>query len=621
MTSSTPLSAILVALASQPATWISAARTQPVAVACALLGTILMLWRTVGGVPDMLELVTIIALMTCGIGFFAALAMDWGLKRQGWWPKPARNFGSAVVIVVAGATLFAIPDHEDARLFPYIYWQAGAILMALYYALRPPKEAPEEQAPLVGWYAGQRVLLSAATGWALATLLAGGVSVALFACEELLGLDVGVTVFEVVWILAYGIVWPMTFLTGATQAMPDEDHERAPVPERTPRWIAVVVNWALIPLALLYMAILYVYLVQLVLGVAGDFGSVAALNAAYLAFGVGAYVAALPLATQGSTVARLYRRIFPWTMPLPLLALAWSVWIRLFAYGMTEARALLVIAVIWLVLLSLAWLLKGNRAGPATPVGLLGILLVLGAQGPWGAPELSLLSQERALRGLLDQHGMLEDGRAVPAEGEVPRADQKRIAHLLTYFHERGTNYRIAELFPLEITTAPERIKALELSVAAAVVPLGHSLVAYAGGTPDVMPVRGYDVVATVYLDARDTSADPVADIATVRMDGTGVVVAPADGAEGAPVRLDLAPMVAAAFDRLADAAEGADPDASRYQSVTVEQATLTAEAEASDAGFGARLLVSSLQILHDGAPESATLESVQGELLVKQAE
>jgi len=463
MTRSTPISTLFVALASQPSTWISAARAVPVAVGCALLGTLLMTWMNLG-VPDILALVVTIAAMTCGIGFFAALAVDWGLQRQGWWPRPARNFASLVFMGVAGGTLFAIPDHEEARLYPYIYWQAGAILMALYYALRPPKDTPEEKASLICWYAGQRVLMSGLTGWAFATLLAGGVSAALVACEELLGLPVSGTLYAQVWILAYGIVWPMVFLVGATQAMPGEDYERPPVPEQVPRWIAVVVNWALIPLALLYMAILYVYLVQSVLGVATEWGSVAALTAAYMAFGVGAHMAALPLAAQGSMVASLYRRVFPWTIPLPLLALAWSVWVRLFAYGLTEPRALLVIAVVWLALLSVIWLLKGAKAGPATPVGLLGVLLVMSAHGPWGAPELSFLSQERALRGLLAQHEMIKDGQAIPAPGEVSDEDQERLAHLLAYFNDRGANYRIAELFPGGEVTADERAKALGLT-------------------------------------------------------------------------------------------------------------------------------------------------------------
>jgi len=462
MTSSTPLSALLVALASQPSTWISAARAVPVAVGCALLGTLLMTWMNVG-VPDSLALIVTIAAMTCGIGFFAALAVDWGLRRQGWWPRPARNFASLIFIGVAGGTLFALPDYPDARLYPYLFWQIGAVLMALYYALRPPADAPEDKAHLIGWYAGQRALMSAFTGWALATLLAGGVSAALVACEELLGLPVSGTLYMQVWILAYGIVWPMVFLVGATQALPEEDHERAPVPETTPRWIAVLVNWALIPLALIYMAILYVYLVQTVLGVATEWGSVAALTAAYMAFGVGAHMAALPLATQGSMVASLYRRVFPWTIPLPLLALAWSVWIRLLAYGMTEPRALLVIAVLWLTLLSVIWLLKGAKAGPATPVGVLGILLVMSAHGPWGAPELSFLSQERALRGLLAQHEMIKDGQALPAPEALSDEDQERLAHLLAYFNDRGANYRIAELFPGGEVTADERAEALGL--------------------------------------------------------------------------------------------------------------------------------------------------------------
>ncbi|KAA5604117.1 DUF4153 domain-containing protein [Roseospira marina] len=612
MNPSTPLAAIVVALASQPSTWIAAARTLPVAVACALVGTLLMSWKTVGGVPDVLELPTTIALMTCGIGFFSSLAVDWGLRRQGWWPRPARNVAAVVFILVAGGTLYAIPDHPEARLFPYLYWQIGAILMALYFALRPPKDAPEEKAQLIGWYAGARVLVSAAMGWGLATLLAGGVTVALFACEELLGLTVAGGAVEQVWILAYGIVWPMAFLVGTLQALPEEDHERAPVPERTPRWIAVLVGWALIPLALLYLAILYIYLIQWVLGFGTEWGSVAVLNAAYLAFGVAAHIAAMPLAMQGNVLARFYRRVFPWTIPLPLLALGWAVWVRLFAYGVTEARGLLVIAVVWLVLLSVAWLLRGAKAGPATPVGLLGILLVLGGHGPWGAPELSFLSQERALRSLLAEHGMLEDGRAVPADEAVPTEDQARMVHLLAYFNDRGANYRIAELFPNGAITAAERIEALELTVTSPSVRT-RTLQVTSLEDDRALDVADFDLVVPVHLMP---GRDPVTALSggiSARLEGTTLSLALPDAAT--PLALDLAPVVAAALE---DAGELGDDD---YRTVELPRAARTVEAaadpESDGGGWRARLIVESLPLAHDGAPESLAPRWLEGALLL----
>jgi len=96
----------------------------------------------------------------------------------------------------------------------------------------------------------------------------------------------------------------------------------------------------------------------------------------------------------------------------------------------------------------------------------LGILLVMSAHGPWGAPELSFLSQERALRGLLAQHDMIKDGQAIPApaSAEVSDEDQERLAHLLAYFNNRGANDRIAELFPGGEVTANERAEALGLT-------------------------------------------------------------------------------------------------------------------------------------------------------------
>ncbi|MBB4284470.1 DUF4153 domain-containing protein [Roseospira goensis] len=612
---SIPVSVLMSALANQPSTWLSAARGNPVAAACAVLGTLLLtVWNLADPAGALGHAVTI-GLMTSGIGFFAALAVNWGLRRGGAWAQPARMVWAVIIILVAGGTLFAIPDHPEARLWPYVFWQAGAVLMALYFALRPPKDAPVESAQIVGWYGGLRVLVSAGTTWLLATLLGGGVTVALFAVDEILGLSVSQDVFEEVWILAYGLVWPMSFLVGAQQALPEESHERPPVPERTPRWVGVTVGWALIPLALLYLAILYVYLIQVVLGVAVDWGSVAGLNAAYLAFGVATHVASLPLAVDGHRLARVYRRVFPWSVPLPLLALAWALWLRLAQYGMTEPRALLTLVVVWLVILLMVWLWRGATAGPATPVGLLAVLLVLGGNGPWGAPEVSMVSQERALRELLEQHGMLEDGRAVPADGAVPVEDQRRIAHLLSYFHDRGTNYRLAEMFSDEVITAEMRLEALEIDIMATRAPA--SLTVRPESDQAVVTVRGFDSLLPLSVhgqgastalsdgaDATDGADSAGAATPVVALDGPAVTVAPPQSET--VLRLDLSPVVERAFATTEARADGL---------VRLPADSLAVEATAD--GWRARLVPDGITVLHRGAVADVEVVSVTGVVLL----
>jgi len=619
MSSPVPVSSLLSALLQQPATWMHAAGRNPVAALCAVVGAILLsvdTWADPGG---LLGHGMIIVMMACGIGFFAALAIDWGMGRTKVWGAKARQFWSLIVIGVVFGTMYAIPDHPDARLFTYVFWQAGAILMALYYALRPPKEALPEQAQLIGWYGGQRVLLAALLSGVLATLLGGGVSIALFALDEILGIPVSGEVVAQVWILSLALVWPFTFMAMAGLAIPEEEHEREPIPERTPRWIAVTVGWAIIPLALLYLAILYVYIVQTLLGAGTDWGSMAGLNAAYLAFGVGAHIAALPLAIDGNRLARLYRRVFPWSVPIPLAALTWALGVRLFEYGMTEPRALLTIIVMWLLLLLLVWLVKGARAGPATPVGILGTLLALSGSGPWGAPELSFISQERALRGLLMEHDMItEEGKAVPAAETLPADTQRRIVHLLNYFGDRGANYRIHELFPMEATRPPARIEAMGLTKVGPAAALDRTLTVRASLPLQVLEVDGADVMmpVSVYgggaVRARTQAAGPY----RLRLEGSTLLVSTPQGGDDAPVRLDLTPMVETAFEARS---EGRD---SGLVQLPLEALTVTSQPAAGAGGWSARLLVSYAAIRHgadieDTTPGARVIGSVDGYLLL----
>ena len=558
--------------------------------------------------------------MTCGIGFFAALAMDWGMGRTKVWSPKARQVWVIIVMGVVLGTMYAIPDFPEARLFTYIFWQAGAVLMALYYALRPPKDALPEQAQLIGWYAGQRVILAAVLSGALATLLGAGITVALYALDEVLGVPVASEALAQVWIITHALVWPFTFLAAANQAIPEEDHERDPVPERTPRWIGVTVGWALIPLALLYLAILYAYIVQTVLGLGTDWGSMAALNAAYLAFGVGAHMAALPLAVDGNRLARLYRRIFPWSIPLPLAALCWALWVRLWDYGMTEPRAFLTIVVMWLTLLVVVWAVKGARAGPATPVGLLGILLALSGSGPWGAPELSFISQERALRGLLMEHDMItEDDKVTPAAESLPKDTQRRIVGLLNYFGDRGANYRIHEMFPEDATRPHLRIEAMGLDKIDASAGLDRHLSVRPDARNESLEITGYDVMVPVSVygggDSRPVSR--AAGAYTLTLAGPALEVTFTDQSDAEVLlRLDLTDLMDAALKERATKSDSA--------SVTLPTEALVIAGGAADgadaSGWRARLLVQMVSIRHaaDIEAEGGALPvSLTGDLLL----
>jgi len=622
MSSSVPVSSLVSALLNQPATWAQAAGRNPLAALCAVLGTILLTVDNLTGPTGLVGHGITIVEMTCGIGFFAALAIDWGMGRTKVWSPKARQFWVVIVMGVVFGTMYAIPDFEDARLFTYIFWQTGAVLMALYYALRPPKEALPEQAQLIGWYGGQRVVLAAVLSGALATLLGGGVTVALFALDEVLGLPIGNDALSQVWIITHALVWPFTFLAAANQAIPEEQHEREPVPERTPRWIGVTVGWALIPLALLYLAILYAYIVQTLLGMGTDWGSMAALNAAYLAFGVGAHMAALPLAVDGNRLARLYRRIFPWSIPLPLAALCWALWVRLWDYGMTEPRAFLTIVVMWLTLLLVVWAVKGARAGPATPVGILGTLLALSGSGPWGAPELSFISQERALRGLLMEHDMItEEGKVTPAEDPLPRETQRRIVHLLNYFGDRGANYRIHELFPVEATRPHLRIEAMGLDKVGPAATLDRHLSARPETQDESIEITGFDILVpvSVYGDARTEPVRHTRGAYTLALVGPALEVTFADQADSTvTVRLDLTDLIDAALAERAATSDSA--------SVSLPKDTLTVSGGEGDSdganadGWRARLLVDMISIRHaaDVEAEGGALPvSLSGDLLL----
>ncbi|MDP6953888.1 MAG: DUF4153 domain-containing protein, partial [Alphaproteobacteria bacterium] len=124
-------------------------------------------------------------------------------------------------------------------------------------------------------------------------------------------------------------------------------------------------------------------------------------------------------------------RHFPALLLVPIVLLAVAVWARVGEYGVTEARYLLILVLVWLVLIAAGFLTR--RAGLTWVPLSLAILLLIGSHGPQGAFAVSMGSQTTILKDLLQANDMLADGKATVATAPVSRQDRERIEAVLDY--------------------------------------------------------------------------------------------------------------------------------------------------------------------------------------------
>lgn len=182
--------------------------------------------------------------------------------------------------------------------------------------------------------------------------------------------------------IAYALVWPLLFLAFEGAAA-----------RRLPRGrvIRSLLDWVFSPALLIYAAILYVYMLRIVLTATLPKGGVAAM--------VMGFVTCLflmrgcqPLLTQGRY--RGFYRYASW-VALPTLLLAWvGTFYRINEYGWTVSRVYLVVALVTLSLMALLFLFR-RRGRYRTVAGFALITFVAVSYIPGiSAPDIERRSQQ-----------------------------------------------------------------------------------------------------------------------------------------------------------------------------------------------------------------------------------
>ncbi len=359
------------------------------------------------------------------LGLFASLAAGLFAEHRRW-PRVAEHGLAVLAVAAVVATVFyggpgqGSDGNEEADVIR-LAMLGGALVLLVTMAPFLGRRGLDD----AFWEFNRAAWLGAAFGLLCALVLGAGVSAVFFGIETLFGLTVSGEVYGDVWLIAHGLAWPWITLAMAPEALADEP------PEGGPRWIRFLAGTLLVPLVSAYMAILYAYGLLILFTWDLPRGNVASVVCGFAAVGAIAHLVAYRWRETGNPWLRLYCRHFPALLGVPIVLLGVAVGARIAEYGVTEARYLLILVLLWLVLIAAGFLTR--RAGlPWVPLSL-AILLFIGSHGPQGAFAVSMRSQTAILMDLLQANGMLADGEATAATAPVSRRDRERIEAVLDY--------------------------------------------------------------------------------------------------------------------------------------------------------------------------------------------
>jgi hypothetical protein len=358
-------------------------------------------------------------------GLFLSLAATLFAEGKSWGRM--RSLGLAGAAVALAALVIYLEDSPDAWESPGFYMLVpGGILSMIVapYLRRGVDDRAVWDFNLASW-------LSVLFGLIVAVGLGFGAAALLGGLETLFGLDIDGDYYQDTWIFCLSLLWPWQTLAGIPGAC-EESVDKAP-----PRWADYVVTWLMVPLALIYLLLLYGFAAKSLMAWELPRGTVGWLVGGFAAFGLAVWSAAWPFRETGTRLVRLYHRYFHFALVVPVILLAIGVGVRIAEYGITEKRYALILMALWLGGIALYGILVRPARLAIAPAAF-AVLLISGAIGPWGATSVSIRSQLNQLAGLLAEAGVLVDGKIDTKVGTAGLNEIKRISSIVRYMRRDG---------------------------------------------------------------------------------------------------------------------------------------------------------------------------------------
>ena len=294
------------------------------------------------------------------------------------------------------------------------------------------------------WQFNRILFLRYLTGAFYAVVLWAGLSIALAAVDKLFGVDIDSEMYAHLWAFLAFVFHPWFFLSGVPR-----DYAELETRDDYPTGLKVFTQFVLMPLVVIYLAILTAYLGKVIITRTWPTGWIGYLVSSVSATGVLALLLVHPLRERAdSRWVNGYGRWW-FVALLPSLAmLLVAIAKRVGQYGVTEQRYFLLVLALWLLGLALYYGITASRNIKLIPMTLCAVAL-LTTMGPWSAYAVSRRSQMNRLDGLLEKNGMGRAGDPTPARGTVPVEDRREMSAVFHYLAKTHGPEAVGRVFGL----------------------------------------------------------------------------------------------------------------------------------------------------------------------------
>jgi hypothetical protein len=414
-----------------------------------------------------------------------AESRNWPIIR--WLPLTAGALGLLALIVFLG------PQARDAYESPAFLFMGPGLIMLMIVS---PFLRRGTENHLI-WDFNFKSWTSATFGLLVALVLALGMMAVFGALEALFGLNIPGMYYGDIWIVCLSVIWPWQTLAGVPGGFGPSKEEYCP------RWVAYLISWLLVPLALIYLALLYAFAAKITLEWSLPAGQIGWLVGGFAGFGVAVWHIAHPLRETGNRLVQHYIRFFHVALFVPIVLLGVGIGTRIVEYGVTEKRYGLIVLILWLAGIAVHGVIMRAPRLNLAPVSF-GALLILASFGPWGANAVSLQSQLARLDVLLIEAGVLRDGKLSKPAESVDSELAKRISSVIDYLNSPGKRQALSNRLGdggIELSAGSKSVDIVASLGMEYINRWGNpNLQSWRRRDPDVMDLRGFDAAIRMHL-------------------------------------------------------------------------------------------------------------------------
>jgi len=332
------------------------------------------------------------AIILCNLAFTLSLSANLYAENNKW--KPAKSFILQMLALAICVILFSILSPalfktDLLRLVLFLF--AGHLLISFSMYYHPTKI-------FEFWHFNKALFLRFVTAVLFSFILFAGLSIALLSIDALFNYQLsGDTYFNLFIIIAVGFN-TLFFLAGIPENINDSKNINDQQNSNYPKVLKIFTQYVLIPLLTIYFGILVVYEIKIAINSQLPDGMVSLLILGYAVFGILSYLLIYPISKEsGNEWMRQFAKLFFWLM-LPLLILLFvAIWVRVTNYGLTEMRYFIILLAIWLLGITLYFIINKHPRIQFIPISLC-ICTFLSTYGPQSAATLAKKSQQARLQ-------------------------------------------------------------------------------------------------------------------------------------------------------------------------------------------------------------------------------